>query len=407
MATSLPEGTGGKLTSTPTSRGEARKVSKAKLTTGEKLKVWVRAGGICVLCKSYLLEGSRTGLGVSLGELAHIVGQKESPGSPRGLHELDVARRDDADNVLLACPTCHIEIDDKLIAKVLDVELLMAMKAAHEAHIRHVTTLPYDADTVVLRMVGQLRGDPVDVTRQTATRAVTAAGMTPRYALDRYDQGVEIDLRGLPAEATADEDYYVTAKRVIDEVLTHKVAAAVEAGDVRHVSVFAFARLPLIVYLGSRLTDNYIVVPYQRHRHSQSWEWDDTAPEVTFSATVGDLNGAAEAVLVLNVSGTAAHESLPAPLQTLPTIVISPNGVQSGPDVLRSRASLAAFSGTVRDVNAVLDGHKATLKRIHLLGAIPPAAAVELGRLHERHVHPALAVYSLDDGTYRLALEIA
>jgi hypothetical protein len=111
--------------------------------------------------------------------------------------------------------------------------------------------------------------------------------------------------------------------------------------------------------------------------------------------------------LVLNISGTADPAAIAAELQPLPRIVISPEGVQPGPDVLRSPRSMAAFSSTVRAVNSVLDAYKQTLRRVHLLGAVPPAAAVEVGRLHERHVHPALAVYSLDDGTYRYALEIA
>jgi hypothetical protein len=75
--------------------------------------------------------------------------------------------------------------------------------------------------------------------------------------------------------------------------------------------------------------------------------------------------------------------------------------------VLDSLAALDALCQAIREVNAVLDANKHHLSRVHLVGAIPPAAAIEIGRLHERHVHPALALYSLDKGKYRYALEIA
>ena len=48
----------------------------------------MRAGGTCVLCGRYLLEGALTGAEVSLGELAHIVGQQQSKLSPRGDHPM-------------------------------------------------------------------------------------------------------------------------------------------------------------------------------------------------------------------------------------------------------------------------------------------------------------------------------
>lgn len=384
---------------------QARKISKADLTETEKIKVWVRAGGVCVLCREYLLAGRLTGLGVALGELAHVVGQKNSTRSPRGLNSLPVDRRDDADNVLLACPSCHNEIDKKLIAGVLDVERLTALKAVHEAHIRHVTTLPHDAQTLVLRMLDGLRGEPVEVTRATATSAVTAAGQLPSFALDRLNHGVEIDLRGIPGEETADEAYYRTAARKIDEVLEHKLHDAIVADEVRHVSVFPFARLPLIVYLGSRLTDNFTVVPYQRHRDTQTWDWDPAARSSTFTAIHDDLGEVTEVLLVLNISGTVDLAAL-GDLAVLPRITVSP-GRQPGPDVLRSLASLNALCQVLRTVNATLDAHKGTVTRVHVVGAVPPAAAIEVGRLHERHVHPPLALYSLDDGQYRYALEIA
>jgi hypothetical protein len=388
----------------PAPGGRARS-ARTKLAQKEKLKVWVRAGGTCVLCKRYLLEGALTGLEVSLGELAHIVGQQNSPRSPRGEHPMSRKRRDTADNVILACESCHQEIDDQLATGILDVAALAALKADHESRVRHVVTLPDDRRSLVLRAIGQLRGNAVEISRATAAETVVAERRFPWFDLDRDRLGVEIDLRALPGEAIADDMYYLAACRAIDEVIDNKVHDAIKSGDVRHVSVFPFARLPLLVYLGTKLEDNYSVEVYQRHRATQTWTWDPTAPTTTFTTAYPSAFVAVEAVLVLNVSGTVSTFELPDELASLPRITVKADMVPS-PDAMRSRASLEAFCTVIRDVNAHLDAHKG-LTRLHVFGALPPTAAVELGRLHDSHIHPALVLYDrLAEGGYRRALEI-
>ena len=381
-------------------------VGRTKLSDRERLLVWVRAGGTCVLCKRYLLEGSLTGLPVSLGELAHIVGQQNSDRSPRGRHWLPRHKRDLAENVLLACESCHEEIDDQLATGILDVDALDRLKALHEQRIRHVVTLPDDRRSLVLRMVAELRGNALEISRDTAASAVISANRFPWFDLDGDHIGVEIDLRNLPDEAEADDAYYATARRAIDKVLEHKLHDAVKAGDVKHVSVFPFARLPLLVYLGSRLDDNYSIDVFQRHRNTQNWGWQDTAPhEFTVTGTES-LPGAEQAVLLLSVSGTVDPAEMQAKYRDLPQVTVIPDATPS-PDIVTSRGSLDRFTQAIRAVNAAFDANK-QLSTVHVFGALPPTAAVEFGRLHDSHIHPALVIYDRSDaGTYRPAVEIS
>ena len=107
-----------------------------------------------------------------------------------------------------------------------------------------------------------------------------------------------------------------------------------------------------------------------------------------------------------NVSGTVIFVELPDQLTDLPRIIVDAD-VTPSPDAMRSRASLDAFCALIRDVNAHLDAHK-DLTRLHVFGALPPTAAVELGRLHDPHIHPALVLYDrVTEGGYRRALEIS
>lgn len=398
----------GETTPPNDARGRRKPAGKAKLKETEKRKAWVRAGGVCVLCKRYLLDGELTGLEVSLGELAHIVGQQNSAKSPRGLHPMPVKHRDTAENVLVACDSCHQEIDNQLVTGILDVTALTEIKRQHEERIRHVTTLPDDQRTVILRVIGRLRGNAVEVTRATVAETVVAdARRFPSYRLSLDRLGVEVDLTGLPGEAEADEAYFETGSKAIDEVVDLRLHDAIRSGAARHLSVFAFARLPLLVYLGSKLDDTFDVDVFQRHRDTERWQWDPTAPTREFTATMPPLAAGTEAVLVVNVSGVIDETQLPPDLTGLPRIVVRPDGVMPDVDIIRSRATLEAFRRTVRDVYAALDRHK-NIKRLHLVAAVPISAAVEVGRVRDPHLHPALVIHDrTNGGEYRRALEIS
>ena len=169
-------------------------------------------------------------------------------------------------------------------------------------------------------------------------------------------------------------------------------------------SVFAFARLPLLVYLGSKLDDTYEVEVYQRQRSDESWGWPGTEA-ATFSVSRSDPAGA-EAVLVMNVSGTIDPADLPANLRDLPRFALAIDDAPSV-DAIASRASLDAFAAAARGLLASFEEGGKTIHRLHVFAALPISAAVVLGRVHDRHVHPALALYDRTDGAYSLALEIS
>jgi len=65
-----------------------------------------------------------------VGEMAHIVGEKNSEKSPRGLSDLPVERRNLYSNLILLCPTHHTEIDKNV--EDWPVERLHVIKREHE-----------------------------------------------------------------------------------------------------------------------------------------------------------------------------------------------------------------------------------------------------------------------------------
>lgn len=376
----------------------------------ERLKVWVWAGGRCELCGTYLLEGKLTYKEFTLGELAHIVGRDTTPGSPRGEDLLPVEQRDLAENLMLLCRGEHNEIDRAGSLDLMTVERLRKIKRDREEWIRRMTGLNPANGTVVIRLIGRVRGSEVELTKATTAEAVIRSeGRFPEFPLSLHGDGFEVDSRQVLGEERGDPAYWEQCCRRIDQILEYRLAEALQQDSVDHVSVFGFARLPLLVYFGSRLDDTFAVTIYQRHRSTQAWSWPEfpAAPlDFVLESVPALREQTSEGVLVLNISGSIQEEELPEQLRDLPRWQVSPDGVEPSVDVINSIDTLAAYTSTLRSLMSKLEAQHKHIRRLHVLAAAPVSAAVALGRLHDAHVHPNLAIYDRTDGRYTVAVEI-
>ena len=377
----------------------------------ERLKVWVRSGGHCNICHRYLLESDINFEFVRLGELAHIVAQADSENAPRGLSDLPPEERDVAENLMLACAHCHSDIDKRSQALQLDADLLRTLKERHETRIRRVTELAAREKTVVLRVVGRIRGASTEISPLEAANAVNALlDRRPDMTLDPNRQGPEIDLRSLPGESEPiGSGYYDTACARIDEILTERLVPAVERGQVPHLSVFGLARLPLLVYFGSRLDDAISTEIFQRHRSTESWEWAADDADVRFGyrlQAAPSRNGLTEAVLIVNASGTVNLQQVPTELSGLAAFVIEPKHGEPNRDVIRTQRSRNSFHNTVSDLLGHIEANHKSITKLHLFAAAPVSAAIILGRSVGWGFHPELLVYDAVPDGYSLALEV-
>ncbi|QMV12499.1 SAVED domain-containing protein [Streptomyces lincolnensis] len=382
----------------------------------EKRRVWVRSGGRCAICNRDLLDGNLTDEPVSLGELAHIVGQQQSAASPRGLTKYPKEQRDLADNIILACGQCHAEIDDPITLDMFTVHKLVETKRNHEERIKHVTGLGADRRTVVLRMIGQLRGSPLELAQRTAAEAVIASSDRFPYFKLSYDRhGLEIDLRQLPGEYADAKDvnsaptaeYYDFAKAMIDEVVDNKLNEGLRKGYVEHVSVFAYARLPLLVYLGRKLGDGYGIDFYQRQQTTDSWIWPNLNPPVEFDIALPPVANGTEAILLASISGTVHETEIPQHLKHYPVFHMHPMNQTPSGGIIDSSDTLENLRMTYRRFFGELERRHKNIVRLHLFGALPISAAITLGRVRDPVIQPSIVTYDLvDHGSYEQAIEI-
>lgn len=382
-------------------------VGRKKVKAEEKLKVWVRSGGRCIICNRYLLEGQLSAREVTFGELAHIVGYSTAEGSPRGNDPLPKSERDMAENLMLVCDDEHDEIDKQRVRDLFPVNLLRNMKAAHESRIKHVTGLGPDRGTAIVRMIGNLRGNAVHLDRPSAAEAVIANGRFPKFNLALDNDGIEIDLRNIPGEDIASPEYYCSAIAFIDDVIDHKLTEGVQREVINHLSVFGFARWPLLVYLGTALDDNVPTDIYQRRRSPQTWCWPENGHAVSFDFELPDPQPEVdEAVLVINVSGSIQLHELPDALTSLPRFTITLDGTTPEPDIFSTPESVDAFTRTCRQLLSEMEASHKQVQRLHVFAAMPMSAAIALGQVLDTTVHPQLSLYERTDMGYVSSMEV-
>jgi hypothetical protein len=115
--------------------------------------LWGRSGNRCAICKMELTQDSSAlSASFTLGEQAHIVGEKEN--TSRGKSKLDQKARDSYPNRILLCPNHHTTIDKN--ESEWSVERLHQIKSEHELWVTE--TLSETIDHVKLAQSTILAG---------------------------------------------------------------------------------------------------------------------------------------------------------------------------------------------------------------------------------------------------------
>jgi hypothetical protein len=372
-------------------------------------RVWVAAGGRCTMCNRYLLEDEFTGRDVAIGELAHIVGWTDTPGSPRGDEPLELDERNTEANLMLLCRDQHRVIDTRSLWEVYDAETLRGIKRSHEHRIRQLTALRRDDRSTVLRVVGSLHDAPVHLGRASIATALLADRRFPDYALTGADE-FEIDLRGLPGEANGQPTYWAMATELIRERVA-SLSVHVAQENVNRIAVFPFARVPALIALGAELDDCVPTDIYPRRRDAgEGWGWTPGAPVVRFTwSCLQEGSDSASVAVVFSVSGTPDRGRLPEWAASATLYEVRPEESAPGPELISNPVSLDLFAQTWRGLLAELERRHPRLEAIGVFAAVPAVAAVVIGRSLMRAVHPRLWVFDRgrDDEEYQFALEVA
>ncbi|MGC4120486.1 MAG: SAVED domain-containing protein [Myxococcales bacterium] len=364
-------------------------VKKAKardIPAGTQALLYAAAAGRCEFqgCNKSLIEHHLTLLDGNFAQMAHIYAFNEdgprgrSRGRPKNINKLS--------NLMLLCGDCHHQIDTQ--PALFPVATLREYKREHEDRVRLITGLRHDAKTVVLQLKSKIGGDAVEIPLADVSKAVA-----PRWPKDR--QGIVIDL------TTIDDKNASFNQLAADEIckrVTRLYEPGMDVDQVRHISLFALASQPLLMLLGSRLSNKIPVDLYQKHRDSKDWVWKTSGPIVEYDER-GLRRGSdpSQVALVLSLSGTVDLGKLPAFVDSSFSIIeLTLKGQLPNPDFLRRREDLVEFGRVYRLALARIVRDHPTAKEIHVFPAVPAPVAVLCGYELLKKAQPALVAHDCD-----------
>ena len=351
-----------------------------------RLLLFVRAGGRCEFdgCNKYLLEHPLTLTPGNFAQMAHIVAFREE--GPRGKSTTRPAYINDVNNLMLMCPQCHKLIDDH--PEQYTVATLEKFKQAHEDRICHVTGLGPDLKTTVVQLKARIAGQAIAIPVAQVTKAVA-----PRYPTDA--RGYLIDLTGINSEGKAFMD---AASAEIKRRIERLYESGMDVHETRHISLFALAPIPLLVYLGSQLSNKVPVDLFQRHRDTEDWVWKDSGPGIEYHfEKIREGRGPKGVALVLSLSGTVKPEALPKEINDEFTVYeLTLANAAPSPVYLRRKEDLAGFKDSYQAALRTIARECGSVGTIHLFPAVPAPVAILCGRELLPKVDPKLLVYDFD-----------
>jgi hypothetical protein len=346
----------------------------------------VRAGGRCEFdgCNKYLFRHHLTHAEENFSQMAHIVAFK--PDGPRGRSGKRPKDINGVDNLMLLCPECHHLIDQR--PSEFPRGTLEKYKRNHEERVFRLTAIEPDSKTTVLQLTSRIGAQNVVIPPAEIYRAIS-----PRYADD--PQGVVIDLTNFDGQ---DEAFYRAATRTVRRRVERLYEPGMEADQTRHISVFALAPIPLLIFLGTQLSNKVAVELYQRHRDPEEWVWKTDGEPVGYKfyrCRAG--TDTSRVALMVSLSGSTHLSDLPADIDDRFSVyeITLAKGTPR-PGFLRTRGDLARFKEVYEEARSSIRREHANLTGLHLFPAVPAPVAVLCGRELLPKVDPVLVVYDRD-----------
>jgi hypothetical protein len=309
---------------------------------------------------------------VNIGQKAHI--WSFSVDGPRGSgpYIKKCSQINDLANLLLVCGDCHKLIDNDKKGIRYTAEVIQHSKQTHERRIAINTGVDPEKKSHVLIYAANIS----DQLSKIRVNDAHAALFPEWYPAEERPTHLSMNWKG----RDDDLDYWLTEIKNLKNNFASKVQPLIADANISHFSVFALAPMPLMMLLGTLLTDKLKVQTYQLHREPvETWRWFDGPSEADFHLKP-PRETSHPPVLILSLSDYINSDRIIAVLGSDISIweftIEAPDN-----DFLQSRLQLSAFRKAMRAALVCIGKAHDHTTPLSIFPAIPVACAVELGRI--------------------------
>lgn len=346
-------------------------MSVTNISLTNRYILWGKSAGRCQFrgCNKTLFLDALTKSEFNQAYIAHIVG--DVPNGPRG----DVFRspllKDDINNLMLMCDVHHRKIDANNGKDYTENELL-EMKKEHEERIERVTAIAPNMQSYILTYRANVGVHTREISYQTVNQY-----LQPEY-YPAISDTIDLSLSN-SVECDKDDSFWQNEVANLEKQFNRKLHQSFSKGEIKHLSVFAFAPIPLLVKLGTLINDIYLTDFYQPVRNPTTWKLTNDPATITYKV-IPPLVKNKVVALNVSLSATINNERITSILGddcAIYTLTID----APFNDFLKSKKELEGFSQTMRKLFNQIKAEYDEKTPIHIFPAMPIATAIELGRV--------------------------
>jgi hypothetical protein len=343
----------------------------------------IKSGGRCQYkgCNISLYQDLITKRFFNKAYLAHIVA--DSPGGPRGNSVRSSLLAKDLSNIMLLCDTHH-RLIDKIEVKKHPESLLLEMKKEHEERIERVTSINPNSQSHIVTYKANIGEHTPVLTYDTLVEFL----LPEHYPA----QSNTIDL-GLTDSPMRDKDkqFWETEVTVLEDNFNQRLKDSIRQQNIKHISLFAFSPMPLLIKLGVLLNDIQNIEVHQPIRNPKTWNLSTKSIKTKYKINrPKSINNTV--ALNLSLSATINNERINSILGddcSIYTLTID----KPFNDFLQSKTQLQDFSIAIRQLFDEIKSNYSTQTELHIFPAMPIATAIEFGRIWMPKADMPLIIY--------------
>lgn len=372
-------------------------MSVTSISDKNKYMLWAISGGRCQYrgCNQILHTDILTKRNFNQSYIAHIVA--DSPGGPRGCPTRSVQLADDITNLMLLCDTHHRLIDRDNVSGNPE-SLLLEMKAEHENRISNACAIASDKQSHIVTL-----NMNIGVHTPNLQYSIISQCLAPDYypaEAKNIDLGIINSLN-----KDSDPNFWEDELRNLNQKFDRFLFPLLNRGEIKHISLFPFGPMPILIKLGTMLNDIYSVDIRQKRRNPDTWHFDDDIDTVYNFEVAPEVK--TNVALKIELSASITNDRITRVLGDN-TSIYSIKIDNPDNDFVKSRKQIVDFGEKMKEAFREIEKIHGQNTVLNIFPAMPISLAVQLGRVWMPKADLSMTIYDQNSalGGFTKAVDI-